>query len=158
MSDTFETTTAMGLRLPDDPHSSPPAGVQFAPTQRPLRRKSIGAQIRKHFANGKWVSVATVAKKLDANEDHVRATLERCSWKNTNYHGLRSEKKPVGRGWEYRIWIVEKPVGREELIEKLRPIAEALKIEGKKNMTTMSPQVVAVLAHRLQILLDEWTQ
>jgi len=43
------------------------------------------------------------------------------------------------------------------LAEKLRPIIESLKAEGKKNTATMSPTAVAILAHKLTKLVAEWT-
>jgi hypothetical protein len=46
----------------------------------------------------------------------------------------------------------------EELTTKLRPIVEGLKAEGKKNMATMVPAEVAMLAARLERLLNEWAE
>jgi hypothetical protein len=46
----------------------------------------------------------------------------------------------------------------KELTTKLRPIVEGLKTEGKKNMATMVPAEVAMLAARLERLLNEWAE
>jgi hypothetical protein len=122
------------------------------------RRPSIGPQIKAHFADGRWHSVGIIAKTIHADEDHVRTTLNRITWTCNSYFGCRAERKKVGTHFEYRIFKISKTISSNELIEKLTPIIEGLRDEGKKNMVTMSPQTVAVLAHRLQKLLDEWAE
>jgi len=122
------------------------------------RRPKIGRTIREHFADGKWHRLSTIASKVEADEDHVRDTLERITWKNVTYNGCKAEKKKVGTHVEYRIFKMDTTVSLTELTEKLTPIIEGLRAEGKKNMVTMSPQTVAVLSHRLQKLLDEWAE
>jgi hypothetical protein len=120
------------------------------------RRPKIGFAIREHFANGKWHATQTIATKIEADQDHVATTLDGIC-KNQTY-GCNAEKKKVGTHVEYRIFKMKKTISSNELIEKLTPIIEGLRAEGKKNMVTMSPQTVAVLAHRLQKLLDEWAE
>ena len=60
------------------------------------------------------------------------------------------------RAW--RTLKQDKTVSVNELTMKLRPIVEGLKIEGKKNMATMVPAEVAMLAARLERLLNEWAE
>jgi hypothetical protein len=120
------------------------------------RRPKIGCAIREHFADGKWHAVETIATKIEADQDHVATTLDGIC-KNQTY-SCRAEKKKVGTHVEYRIFKLNKTISSHELIEKLAPIVEGLKEQGRKNMVTMSPQTVAVLAHRLQKLLDEWAE
>jgi hypothetical protein len=43
-----------------------------------------------------------------------------------------------------------------KLIENLRPLINELHKEGKKNMTTMVPRRVAMLAERIDRVLDAW--
>jgi hypothetical protein len=128
---------------------------QLVRVPRP-RRPKIGWAIREHFADGKWHAVETIATKIDADQDHVATTLDGIC-KNQTY-SCNAEKKKVGTQVEYRIFKINKTISSTELIEKLTPIIEGLRAEGKKNMVTMSPQTVAVLAHRLQKLLDDWAE
>jgi hypothetical protein len=123
-----------------------------------VRRSSIGQQIKENFADSKWHPLNVIAKTIEADVEHVRATLDRITRTNQTYFGCRAERKRVGTHVEYRIFKIEKTISSNELIEKLAPIIEGLRAEGKKNMVTMSPQTVAVLAHRLQKLLDEWAE
>lgn len=118
------------------------------------RRPKIGNQIRELFADGKWHVAKTMANAIGTDEDHVVTTLDAIG-KNQTYN-CRLERKKVGTHYEYRIFKLDKSVGLQELTEKLAPIIDALKVEGQKNMSTMSPGTVAVLAHRLKKLLDEW--
>jgi hypothetical protein len=42
------------------------------------------------------------------------------------------------------------------MIAELTPLIEGLEAEGKKNMATMSPLTVAMLAAKLKRLLEKW--
>ena len=77
---------------------------------------------------------------------------------SNGYFGCKVERKHVGANTEFRIFKKEKTISLDELIEKLRPIVEGLKAEGKKNMATMVPAEVAMLAARLERLLNEWAE
>ena len=121
------------------------------------RRPKIGNAIKENFADGKWHSLAVIANKLDADEAHVRETLDGIS-KNQTY-GCKAEKKRVGKdGVSYRIFKQDRAVPSGELLEKLSPILAGLEAEGKKSMATMAPAAVAILAHKLRTLLKEWTE
>lgn len=120
------------------------------------KRPQIGKQIVEKFGDGKWYPLKIMAKALDVEEDHLFATLKQMRWSET--YGAKCERKQVGNSHSYRIFRKEKQISSQELIEKLGPIIEGLKIEGKKNATTASPPTVAHLAGKLQQLLDEWTK
>lgn len=121
------------------------------------RRPLIGHGIISEFADGKWHSLQTIIEAIAPDDpQQVEATVERM--RKVNSYGAKCEKKQVGTEFHYRIFHSEKQISALELIEKLRPIIQKLKIEGKKNMATMSPPSVAILAGQLEKLLEEWTQ
>jgi hypothetical protein len=121
-----------------------------------VRRPSIGKSIKERFADGKWHRPAVIAEKIGADEAHVVDTINGMS--KNGYFGCKVERKRVGANTEFRIFKKEKTVSLEELTTKLRPIVEGLKAEGKKNMATMVPAEVAMLAARLERLLNEWAE
>lgn len=43
-----------------------------------------------------------------------------------------------------------------QLKERLAPLIKELETEGRKNMATMSPATVTILAHHFRTLLNEW--
>jgi hypothetical protein len=120
------------------------------------RRPSIGKSIKERFADGKWHPLHTIVEGLGADEAHVLDTINGMS-KNGTY-GCKVERKRVSKHIEFRIFKQDKAVSVEELTTKLRPIVEDLKAEGKKNMATMVPAEVAMLAARLERLLNEWAE
>jgi hypothetical protein len=120
------------------------------------RRPSIGGSIKERFADGKWRRLSIIAEKIGADEQHVLDTINGMS--KNGYFGCKVERKRVGASTEFRIFKQEKNVSVEELTTKLRPIVEGLKAEGKKNMATMVPAEVAMLAARLERLLNEWAE
>src|SRR6516165_1918969 len=113
------------------------------------RRPSIGRALIERFGDGEWHSLDEMTKQtkgaVDAN--HVADVLR--IMKQYNSFGATSERKRVGTSWHYRIFKPAKMVSLEELTRKLAPILEGLKIEGRKNMATMVPAVVAKLAAQL---------
>lgn len=122
------------------------------------KRPAIGEAIKESFADGKWHGVATIAKGIDAEEDHVRETLDRITRKNTTYFGCKAEKKHVGTDVAYRIFKIDRTISSAEIAEKLAPILSGLEAQGKKTLATMSPGKVSILAHELRKLLKEWTE
>jgi hypothetical protein len=120
------------------------------------RRPSIGVSIKERFANGKWHSLDTIVNGIGADEKHVLDTINGMS--KNGYFGCKVERKRVGQRKEFRIFKKDKAVSLDELTTKLRPIVEGLKAEGKKNMATMVPAEVAMLAARLERLLNEWAE
>ena len=123
--------------------------------RKPLSH-SVGKQIVANCRAGSWKSAGKIAATVGLNErdiSHVMATL--CE---RGAHGARAEKKRVGKEIHYRIFKQDKTVSVDELTEKLTPIIDGLMAEGKKNMATMVPATVAMLAAKLKRLLDEWAE
>jgi len=118
---------------------------------RAARGQGISNRIREHFADGKWHPLKDIAAKVEAPEADVITALRLLN----KPHYFRSERKQVGASWHYRIFKQTKMVSVEELTTKLAPILEGLKVEGRKNMATMVPAVVAKLAAQLERILQE---
>jgi len=119
------------------------------------RRDYIGKDIIKEFADGKWHRLDTIIAKINADESQITETL-RLMGRPGGTHGGKAERKQAGQSISYRIFRNERQISTTEIAEKLAPIIEHLKAEGKKNTTTMSPGTVARLAALLQQQLDEW--
>jgi hypothetical protein len=107
---------------------------------------------------GKWYPLIEIANAVGASEADTRSVIERMCWRSRTAYGVRAERKKIGSECHYRIFKQDKSVSVEELTTKLRPIVEGLKVEGKKNMATMVPAEVAMLAARLERLLNEWAE
>jgi hypothetical protein len=116
----------------------------------------IGRDMVSKLRPGKWYSAKAVADKTGATERDVHSVLQTMCWRPQ--HGARAERKKMAKEIHYRIFKQDKTVSVEELTTKLRPIVEGLKVEGKKNMATMVPAEVAMLAARLERLLNEWAE
>ena len=126
-----------------------------APSKQ-VGRYTVGRNIVAKCRPGKWYAPSEIAKVIGATEDDARRIVGRlCS---RPAYGARAERKRVGTETHYRIFKKDKSVSVEELTTKLRPIVEGLKAEGKKNMATMVPAEVAMLATRLEYLLNEWAE
>jgi hypothetical protein len=104
----------------------------------------------------RWHSLEDIAAIGGVSRDDAQRIMHNI--KTNRKHHVRVEVKKVGRETHYRIFQKDKTVSVEELITKLRPIVEGLKAEGKKNMATMVPAEVAMLAARLERLLNEWAE
>jgi hypothetical protein len=117
--------------------------------------KGHAKAVREQFADGKWHSLAEIAEALETDGKSAEAALR--NMRKLGSVDLEHRLKGRDQHNEYRLFAKEKTVSATELAEKLGPIIKDLKIEGKKNMATMVPAVVAMLAERLQRLLDEWT-
>ena len=122
--------------------------------KRPMSAK-VGRDLIAKLRPGKWYSAKTVAEDAGITERDVHSVLHRMCWQP---HRAKAERKKVGTEIHYRIFKQDKAVSVEELTMKLRPIVEGLKTEGKKNMATMVPAEVAMLAARLERLLNEWAE
>lgn len=109
--------------------------------------------IKDNFADGKWHPASEIAAAIGATEKEVRKALYDIRGTADVEQRLRGRDQHV----EYRLFKKDKTVSAIELAEKLGPIIKDLKLEGKKNMATMVPAQVAMLAEKLQRLLDEWT-
>ena len=119
---------------------------------------NIGRDLVAKCRPGKWYPLRRIADAVGASEVDTGSVVERMCWPSRTSYGARAEKKKVGKDIHYRIFKQDKTVSVEELTTKLRPIVEGLKAEGKKNMATMVPAEVAMLAARLERLLNEWAE
>ena len=120
----------------------------------PRTPSRVGHDIRREFANGKWIKPETMAEKLDAPPDQVIGVLERM--RINGAHQCHAERRTAGKATEYRVI---KGSGKRIDVETLRvevsPIIKQLEVEGKKNMATFSPLTVLDCAHKLKRLLDK---
>jgi hypothetical protein len=123
----------------------------------PISHK-VGREIVKRCRAGKWYPLSKIADAVGASEVDTRSVVERMCWPSRTAYRARAERKQVGNECHFRIFKLKKTVSVEELTTKLRPIVEGLKVEGKKNMATMVPAEVAMLAARLEHLLNEWAE
>jgi hypothetical protein len=126
------------------------------PRRRPPLSRAVGRAIVTKCGTGKWQLLSEIATAAGISERDANAVLETMCWRPS--YGAKAEWKRVGKERHYRIFKQDKPVGVHELTTKLRPIVEGLKAEGKKNMATMVPAEVAMLAARLERLLNEWAE
>jgi hypothetical protein len=104
----------------------------------------------------KWRSAREVANRAEIAENDVARVMHVI--RTTHKHRAKVETKRVGKETHYRIFKQDKTVSIDELTEKLAPIIDGLIAEGKKNMATMVPATVAMLAAKLKRLLDEWAE
>ena len=123
--------------------------------RRPLSH-NVGKSIMQNCRAGRWQSVSQMAARAGVTEDEVHSVLETMCWRPA--YGAKAEWKRVGKQKHYRIFKQDKTVSVDELAEKLTPIIDGLIAEGKKNMATMVPATVAMLAAKLKRLLDEWAE
>lgn len=130
--------------------------LQEQPAAKSPITLDLGPVIIKEFADGKWHKLETIIRHLDAPQEQVEATLRLMESKRK--HSCKCEREKVGKTFQYRIFKQDKTVSVSELTEKLRPFVDGLKIEGKKNMATMSPGTVARLAALIERQLDEWDE
>lgn len=133
------------------------AGEGAGQTRRkPPLSRTVGRAIVAKCRHGKWQPLSEIAAGAGVSERDANAVLETMCWRQS--YGAKAEWKRIGKERHYRIFKQDKTVSVEELTTKLRPIVEGLKAEGKKNMATMVPAEVAMLAARLEHLLNEWAE
>jgi hypothetical protein len=118
-----------------------------------ISRPNIGKEIKERFADGKWHTVDTIAGSLELDPQHVADTLRTML---AGAYGCKAERKEHSSKPTYRIFKSDRMLSASEVIEKLTPIVERLRFQGKASAATASPASVAILAHELQKLLDEW--
>ena len=123
--------------------------------KQPISR-DVGRAIVAKCRPGKWHPLSEIAAATGASERDVNSVLEAMCWRPS--YGARAEWKKVGKERHYRIFKQDKSVSVQELTTKLTPIIDGLIAEGKKNMATMVPATVAMLAAKLKRLLDEWAE
>jgi hypothetical protein len=104
----------------------------------------------------KWRNATEIANRTGLPVCDVARVIH--TIQTSHQHRATVETKRAGKQLHYRIFKKDKTVSTHELTTKLRPIVEGLKAEGKKNMATMVPAEVAMLAARLERLLNEWAE
>jgi hypothetical protein len=123
------------------------------------RRPQIGRAVLEKFCDGKWHALEAIAEEMapvGATADHVRAMVEQMRWRAT--YNTRCERKYIGGKPHYRMFPQENLVSIGELADKLGPLINGLKAEGKKNMATISISKVAMIAVQLERQLKEWSK
>jgi hypothetical protein len=123
--------------------------------KQPISR-DVGRAIVAKCRLGKWHTLTELAAAAGISERDANSVLETMCWRPS--YGAKAEWKRVGKERHYRIFKQDKQVSVDELTEKLTPIIDGLIAEGKKNMATMVPATVAMLAAKLKRLLDEWAE
>jgi hypothetical protein len=116
------------------------------------RGRSLYKEIKKHFGDNAWHSIEKIAAKLNADRDHVFGTLRTMHW-NQAYPGCRVEKRQAGTTTEWKITPTEGAIPITVIKQEIVPLVDALIVEGRKSMATMSPHTVASLAGKLRKLL-----
>jgi hypothetical protein len=130
-----------------------------ADLRQPKRKKlpsDTSLSVIKKCNGDKWRNASEIAARTGLPECQVARVIHLIQ--TSHKHRATVETKRVANKIHYRIFKQDKTVSLEELTTKLRPIVEGLKAEGKKNMATMVPAEVAMLAARLERLLNEWAE
>lgn len=127
-----------------------------ATRRKPPLSRTVGRAIVAKCRPGKWHSLSEIALAVGTSKRDANAVLETMCWRPS--YGAKAEWKRVGTERHYRIFKQDKTVSVDELTEKLTPIIDGLMAEGKKNMATMVPATVAMLAAKLKRLLDDWAE
>ena len=141
--------------------NSPETQSGFGERISPLRNaKKLPADtslsVIKKCNGDKWRTASEIAARTGLPECQVARVIHNIQ--TSHQHRATVETKRVGKQTQYRSFKKDKTVSVHELTTKLRPIVEGLKAEGKKNMATMVPAEVAMLAARLERLLNEWAE
>lgn len=119
-------------------------------------RNVLMDEIREHYSNGKWHGTDVIAKRLDKEQDQVERVLAASTSRGSRKYKV--ERRRRGRDYQYRIFPLEKTVSSVELAEKLGPLVDQLKAQGRKNMATIAITLIAEIASEMQQMLDEWTR
>jgi hypothetical protein len=121
-------------------------------------RKRTGPEIVKQFGDGKWRAATEIAQAVGTTVQHLEDTLDMMRKYET--YDAKCERRTKGREQQvqFRIFPKDRLVSTSELAEKLGPLIDGLIAEGKKNMATMSPGTVAMLAEKLRRQIDAWSR
>lgn len=136
------------------------AVLDLMEADEPVRQRHIPKghpkRIVEKFGDTKWHSLPVIAKFLESDEEEVERSL--AGMVKDGRGNATTETKRVGTVKHYRFFRNERMISSVELTDKLAPILDGLEAEGKKNLATMSPHAVAILAHKLRQLLKAWTE
>ena len=130
--------------------------MELEVTKRKKLPSDTSVTVIRKCTDAKWRSAREVADRAHVAEDDVARVMHVI--RTTHKHRAKVETKRVGTETHYRIFKQDKTVSVDELTEKLTPIIDGLMAEGRKNMATMVPATVAMLAAKLKRLLDEWAE
>jgi hypothetical protein len=137
----------------DEAQQEPPI-----PTKRGSKR--LAQQILEHFADSRWHNLSVIYKRLEATPKTIHTVLDGMRLRGT-FHTFcerRRASKDEG-GWQYRfVKHHGQRISYGVLVTELAPIVKGLKEQGQKNMATMSPGSVAILAHELEKVLEKLAQ
>ncbi len=124
--------------------------------KRRVKHPEISKGIIEGFSDGQWHSVKDIAAGINASPKNVEASLKRYLTYNAACEKKRIPKDEGGSA--YRVFKTDtgRLISPCELKTKLRPLLAELKLEGKKNMATMSPGTVARIAFDIENLLKGW--
>jgi hypothetical protein len=120
---------------------------------RPSR--AVADKLMARYANGKWHALDAIAASIEAPRATVQATLD--TLERAPYRA-KVEVKTVGIRPTYRIFHADRMIRLSELKEKFGPFIADLKQQGNTNAATVSIGAVKHCAHRLQQIIDEWSQ
>lgn len=118
------------------------------------KRPDISGPIIERFADGAWHKRETIMNHLgpDVDAEVLDAVLINMAAKGRKE--ITCEREKTGASWKYRIRRKGRQIDYDALLHDLGPILEELKAEGKKNAATACPPAVAILAVRLEQLLE----
>jgi len=112
--------------------------------------------IRERYSDGKWHPAETIARHVDKPLEHVSQLLSEKA--KSHFKTYKVEARGKGVSEQYRIVPTEKHIGSFELEQKLAPLIDELKAEGRKNPATIAITRIAKIAAELQQFVTEWTQ
>jgi predicted transcriptional regulator len=135
---------------------SPLANGAGVGLRKPNITKNLARTVMEKCAGKKWRSLREIADIAGISQPAASGVMHNIQ--TNRKHHVKVETKRVGKEVQYRIFKQDKTVSVDELTEKLTPIIDGLIAEGRKNMATMVPATVAMLAAKLKRLLDEWAE
>jgi hypothetical protein len=112
--------------------------------------------IRERYSDGKWHPAETIARHVKKPLEHVSQLLAEKT--KSHFKTYKVEARGTGANEQYRIIPTEKRIGSFELEQKLAPLIDELKAEGRKNPATIAITRIAKIAAEMQQLVTEWTQ
>jgi hypothetical protein len=118
----------------------------------------VNNAIREHFTDGRWHSPSSIAARIDHPREVVERALNIAAKRVSNKYKVNKRPDPRRVGlMQYQVLSLEKTISSMELKQKLGPIIERLRAQGRTNEATVSISEIAHLASELQRLLNDWT-
>lgn len=116
----------------------------------------LSQRIVEQFADGEWHDEATI-HFADVDPKDVRSSLNLLARGSRVTCNTKGERERRGSRRFIRLFRQDRMISAAEIKLKLAPLLKRLKEQGRKNMATMSPASVALLAGELEQHLKEWT-